>query len=141
MRILVIDDDARLATAVQRSLTGHDVSIETDPSCAIARVETADVDGQPFDVVVCDFKMPQMSGLDVLAGLRSTREPPMLILMSGYDDVVEAAFIADRILIKPFRTSEILEAIERIKTQRSRTTTRRLRRTPSATAEVRFNVR
>ena len=136
MRILVIDDDEPLARAVQRTLSGHDVSVETDASSAIARVEAAALDGEPFEVVVCDFMMPGMSGLDVLGGLRSAMERPMLILMSGYEDVVDAASVADRVLIKPFRASEIVEAIERIKAHRSRTQTRRLRRVPEATAEV-----
>ena len=94
------------------------------------------LDGDPFEVVVCDFMMPGMSGLDVLGGLRSAMERPMLILMSGFEHIVDAAFVADRALIKPFRASEIVEAVERIKAHRSRTQTRRLRRLPEATAEV-----
>lgn len=132
MRILVIDDDICLTKAVQRSLTGHEVSTETDPANGIARFEEADVDGEPFEVVVCDLKMPGLSGLEVLARLRTTREPPILLLISGDDDVVDPASVADRVINKPFRVREIIDAIERVKVQRSRTTTRRLRRVPAA---------
>ena len=137
MRILVIDDDERLARAVQRSLTGHHVLIETDATRAIGRIEAAEADGERFDVVLCDFKMPGMSGLEVVGGLRARREPPMLILMSGSDDVVDSASDADRVLLKPFRTTEIVEAIDRLKAQRARTQTRRLRRIPREMTGIR----
>lgn len=63
----------------------------------------------------------RMTGVEVL-DILSMREPPISILRSGVDDVVEAV-CADRVLIKPLRTAEIVAAIERIKARRSRTQT------------------
>lgn len=125
MRILVIDDDMYVLRALQRSLRSHDVSIVANPLNATAMVEAADVDGEPFELVVCDHEMPGMSGLDVLARLRSGRQPPMLLLMSG-DDIDEAGAIADSVLLKPFQLGEIVDAVTRIRVRRSRAETRRL---------------
>ena len=136
MRILVIDDDFSLGRALHRTLTDHDVSIETDSASGVARVVNADLEGDPFDAVLCDYTMPGLNGLAVLAALRSHGDPPMLILMSGYDDVVDAASIADGVLIKPFRTTEIHETIDRIKAQRSHAQTRRMRRMRETHAEA-----
>jgi DNA-binding response OmpR family regulator len=128
MRILVIDDDFSLGRALHRTLTDHEVMIETDSASGVARVVSADLEGDPFDVVLCDYTMPDMSGLDVLAALRSHDDPPLLILMSGDDDVVKVASVADGVLLKPFMTSEIYATIGRIKAQRSHVQTRRMRR-------------
>lgn len=135
MRILVVDDDMCVLRALQRSLRCHDVSIETDPRNATAMVETADVDGEPFELVVCDHEMPGMSGLDVLAQLRSGRQPPMLVLMSG-DDVEAAGAIADSVLLKPFPLGEIVDAVTRIRVRRSRAPTRRLPHLARGTGKI-----
>lgn len=129
MRILVVDDDPTVARAVQRRLAAHDASIATDGTSALAIVEAATGEGRPFDVVVCDLQMPDLSGTEVLARVRALRSvPPVLILMSGSDDLGAAASVADGVLLKPFRTSEILDLIARVKAKKACTTTQRLRR-------------
>ena len=125
MRILVVDDDLAVARALARTLVGHDVSVATDGKSALANASAADAAGLPFEVVLCDFTMPGHNGLEILRRLRALHEAPILLLMTGYDSVVDAAMIADDVLIKPFRTSEVLAAIARA--QRARATTRRMR--------------
>jgi DNA-binding response OmpR family regulator len=134
MRILAIDDDMSALRALQRSLPFHDVSIETDPSNATAIVEAADVDGEPFELVLCGT-----NGLDVLARLRAGRQPPMLLLMCCDDDLPGAGAIADSVLLKPFQLGEIVDAVTRIRVRRSRAQTRRLPRVPRATAKLACN--
>lgn len=129
MRILVIDDDMYVLRALQRSLPFHDISIETDPSTATAIVKAADVIGEAFELVMCGT-----SRLDVLASLRSSPQPPMLLLMAGDHDVDRGArAIADAVVVKPFQLGEIVDAVTRIRVRRSRAQTRRLRRAPRAT--------
>lgn len=125
MRILVVDDDLAVARALARTLVGHDVSIATDGNSALANASAADAAGSPFEVVVCDFTMPGHNGLEILQRLRTLRDAPILLLMTGYDSVVDAAMIADEVLIKPFRTSEVLAAIRRA--ERTREATHRFR--------------
>lgn len=124
MRILVIDDDEHLVFAIQRGLKGHEVTVETDARAGIELVGAADADGTPFDVVLCDLVMPTMNGLDVIASLRAQHAPPILLLMSGHDDVDAAS--ADGVLAKPFRPREVLHTIEGVKERRSQASTRRL---------------
>jgi DNA-binding response OmpR family regulator len=137
MRILVIDDDVCLVRAFERMLKEHEVAIETDSSRAVERVVNGDLDGDPFDVVLCDVKMPGMNGPNVFAALRLLGEPPILLLMSGDDDVADAAGLADAVLTKPFRAGELLDMIERTKDRRARAATRRIRRILEA--EIRFD--
>jgi PAS domain S-box-containing protein len=60
-RVLVVDDDARVASALRRVLQrDHDVDVSTEPRAALERVRG----GETWDVVFCDLMMPEMSGME-----------------------------------------------------------------------------
>lgn len=114
LRILVVDDDARLLRTVQRMLTQakHDVVTVADGAEAL-RVGT----GDSFDVALVDFEMPDQNGLDVLRSMRAQSPQCVRILMSGHlslPRVVEAINAGDvaRVLEKPFQTQELLDLID-----------------------------
>lgn len=121
----MVDDDLAVARSLARTLAGHDVVIATNGTSALADALAAERAGSPFEVVLCDFRMPDHNGLEILQRLRMLRETPILLLMTGYDNVVDAAMIADEVLLKPFRGSEVLAAIARA--ERARATTQRIR--------------
>ena len=60
-RVLVIDDDPRVARVTAGALSEHDVTELHDPCEALRRLESGDA----FDVVVCDLMMPQLSGSEL----------------------------------------------------------------------------
>jgi signal transduction histidine kinase/CheY-like chemotaxis protein len=65
-RVLVVDDDLLVATAIQRALSGeHDVVVETSARAALARIAR----GDRFGAFVCDLMMPEMSGMQLHAEL------------------------------------------------------------------------
>ena len=127
MKILVIDDDLDVAEVVRRALKEHSVMIENDSTTGVARVTKAELDGQPFELVLCEFNMSGMNGLDVRAAVQAHREPPIFILMSGYDDIVAITSFEDDVLLKPLRSSELHDLIERTKASRAHAKTRRVR--------------
>mgnify|MGYP001229771538 CR=1 FL=1 len=103
-RILVIDDDALLARAMGRMLSGFTVEIETDPRRALARIKA----GEAFEVIVCDLKMPGMGGREVLASIRAhyleRGDTPNVIMTSGSDELdADIAAVDTPVLLKPFR--------------------------------------
>jgi nitrogen-specific signal transduction histidine kinase/CheY-like chemotaxis protein len=68
-RVLVIDDEAAVATAIARILgTEHDVTTETDARAALVRIAS----GEKYDVIFCDLMMPNLSGIDVYQALLSS---------------------------------------------------------------------
>ena len=136
MRILVIDDDEALAQTLKRILRGHDVSVETESTSGLTRVECAELDGQPFEVVICDYQLPGSSGLEVLAALRTRREPPLLILTSGMDGIADSARVADAVLVKPFRSQELRATIARLRAERSHAATIRYPRVRNTTFDL-----
>lgn len=127
MKILIVDDEAAICRALAAKLRGHEVVVETDPIQALARLH-GDLDDQPFDVVVSDYSMRGMDGLQLLAAAKALCVPPIVILMSGYEEVVAAALVADAVLLKPFTTRELLAAIDDTKEERTRRSTKRIPR-------------
>jgi len=128
MKVLVIDDDEAVARSLQRRLAGHDVVIAGDGRSAVAQVEAAMMgEGTPFEVVLCDHQMPDVSGAEVLARMRDLPFVPVLVLMSGHDDLGDHAAVADGVLLKPFRTSDVLELVAGVKARKMRATTLRIR--------------
>lgn len=63
-RLLVVDDDARVALALARTLSDHEVVVVSSGQDAIDRCRT-----EPFDCILCDVQMPDVSGIDVHAAL------------------------------------------------------------------------
>src|SRR5450432_4312273 len=82
-KILVIDDQPAVARAIARMLRGYDTSTETDPRRAVRRV----ADGERFDLVLCDLEMPEMSGREVYDSFLREKFDPMILMMSGHDNV------------------------------------------------------
>ncbi len=68
-RILVVEDDPRLAATLDRVLTaeGHDIEVAPDGNEALRRARE-----RPFDLVVLDIMLPGLDGISVCRKLRST---------------------------------------------------------------------
>jgi len=99
-RILLVDDNS-LGLAARRSVLeelGHKVQTSGTPA------EALDLCGkQRFDVVVTDYKMPKMDGVEFIARLRKLHPTSAVILISGFTDTLgltEANTGADVVLQK-----------------------------------------
>ena len=65
-RVLFVVDEPVMSAAVERVLgEEYDVTIESDGRLALARIATS----EPFDLVLCDLRMPGMSGVDIYEAL------------------------------------------------------------------------
>lgn len=81
-RILVVDDEPMIVTLVQRILaTEHEVLTTTSAAEALKQI----VNGEQFDVILCDLMMPQMTGMDLHAKLSevSPEHAARMIFLSG----------------------------------------------------------
>ncbi len=118
MRILVAEDDAILADAVQHSLRQSGFAVDWVKTGAEA---DSALDTNDFDLLILDLGLPKKSGLDVLRRMRSRdSRVPVLILtaLDGVNDRVRGLDAgADDYLAKPFDLAE-LEARVRALTRR-----------------------
>src|SRR2546428_4067537 len=78
-RVLVVEDDPRLASTLDRVLAaeGHDVEVAADGNDALHRARE-----RPFDLVVLDIMLPGLDGISVCRRLRSPRSVAIPLLTS-----------------------------------------------------------
>jgi len=113
-RVMYVDDEKAIATLMSRQLVraGFQVQTFTSSEEALAAIRQAP---RSFDVIVTDFNMPKLSGLDLLAAARELQRNATLILASGYidDDLHQRATAlgVQRLLQKPYSFAELQEAI------------------------------
>lgn len=112
MRVLVVEDQARVADAVARGLrrTGAAVDVAADGGEGLYKARI-----NPYDVIVLDRDLPVMHGDDVCRTLNA-ENPDQKILMltaaASTDDLVEGLSLgADDYLSKPFRFEELVARI------------------------------
>lgn len=110
--ILLIDDSSVLRQLTAQSLRqrGFVVTCAAGGAEALAIIERAPHD---FDVIVTDFAMPLVSGVEVIRFARNLRSEWPAVIITGYAD---ADAIADRpsdvpLLNKPFREKDLIESI------------------------------
>jgi two-component system nitrogen regulation response regulator NtrX len=92
-RILVIDDDASIRSALEMILRyeGHSVTLAPDGATGLATLRTDDA----FDVLLCDIKMPGMDGMEVLKSAQELRSALPVIMISGHA-TIDVALAATR---------------------------------------------
>ena len=85
--LLLVDDEARILSALRRSLRreGWRVLTAGTPAEALRLLEE-----EPIDAVLSDHKMPGMSGLEVLEAAARRRPDAARILISGWPDEIPA---------------------------------------------------
>ncbi len=121
MRILVVEDEERLARLISRVLAEEGYSVETEASGRIGLVRA--LSGE-FDLLVVDWMLPDLSGVDLVRRLRVAEVQTPAIMLTARDQVedrVEGLDAgADDYLSKPFAFSELLARVRAL-TRRPRT--------------------
>ena len=114
-RLLLIDDDARLASMVADYLGHSGFDVETAGTLAAGRNRLA---GSSYDALVLDLMLPDGDGLDLCRELRGesrTRQLPLLMLTARgepMDRIIGLELGADDYLPKPFEPRELLARVK-----------------------------
>src|SRR5688500_2969911 len=112
MRILVVEDEPRIAGFLSRGLREEGHRIEVAPDLAAAR---SALDEHPFDLLLVDRLLPDGDGLELVRELRRKRRPLPSICLTARDRVADRVEGlrdgADDYLVKPFAFDELLARI------------------------------
>jgi DNA-binding response OmpR family regulator len=109
VRLLVVDDDRKLAEFLARVLTedGHQVTIALQGEEAIRTVAEA-----PFDLVVLDWMLPDREGIEVCQELRRAGSVVPILMLTAKGELADRVLGlesgADDYLVKPFELDELL---------------------------------
>jgi DNA-binding response OmpR family regulator len=113
-RVLLIEDDSRLAAMVSEYLGGAQYRVTTAASGADGLERLAK---EPYDALVLDLSLPDMDGLEVCRQLRARWDLPVLMLTArgeATDRIVGLELGADDYLPKPFEPRELLARLKAI---------------------------
>ena len=112
MRILLVEDEIRLAEALEHILkkAGYVVDVISDGEVGRDMAET-----NIYDVIILDRNLPSMEGVDVLKHLRGQQIKTPVIFLTAKDSVVNRVegldAGADDYLVKPFSKDELLARV------------------------------
>ena len=117
-RILLVDDEINVLHALQRTLRQSvvndelQIEIYTDLQQALARSREV-----AFDIVISDYRMPEMNGVDFLKALKEIQPDTVRLVLSAsteFDILMDAINQAEvfRYIIKPWQDVELKETIQ-----------------------------
>ena len=113
-KILIIDDDLDMCILLSRFLSkkGYDVDAAHSASKGIAKV----IEGS-FDIVLCDFRLGDKDGKDVLLKIKEINPETIVIIITGYSDIKTAVDViklgAFDYITKPLVPDEVINVIEK----------------------------
>lgn len=120
LRVLLVDDEPHILSSLARQLRYHFkddprgivLDTESDPVRAMARIGE-----RAYGVLISDYRMPKVTGVEVLACMRSTQPHCTRIMLSGQVDqeglanAINAAQV-HRFLAKPWSEAVLVQAVE-----------------------------
>jgi len=114
-RILLVDDNVNGSTARKTVLEelGHKIQVACSGADALEQFSQ-----HKYDLVVTDYKMPRMDGLELIAGLRKVQPDILIVLVSGFVDTLglsEASTGADAVIQKSANeVTHLVRAVNRL---------------------------
>ena len=110
--LLLVDDEERILSALRRTLRREGYEILTVNSVAGA-LEV--LDQRPVDLILSDFKMPGMTGMELLAEARRRQPRVARLLITGWSQAVSPAELAaaegTMLISKPWEDADLKKAL------------------------------
>jgi DNA-binding response OmpR family regulator len=123
--VLVVDDDADIRELITWKLNqaGYATMVAADGEAGLAAVTAGDAEGRTPDLILVDWMMPKMSGIDVCRALRKDARtagiPVILLTANAQEADIELGFAVgvDDYIAKPFSPKEMVSRIEAVLTR------------------------
>jgi len=116
MKVLIVDDSAVMRKVIIRELTKNNISDFTEAADGIEGLEAASK--EEFDLILMDWNMPGLLGIDVVRKLREAKvtTPIMMVTTEGEKNNVVIAIQAgaNNYLVKPFSPEDFAQKIQQL---------------------------
>jgi two-component system response regulator AtoC len=130
VRVLIVEDEKLIRWSLRQKFEAR--------GFVVTGVENGEqalkaIDGGTFDLVMLDYKLPDMTGLDILRKIRETDDDVVVIMMTAYSSI-ESAVDAIKLgahdyITKPFDMDDLLRTVDKaLETTQLRREVRELRR-------------
>ena len=126
MKVLIVDDEIEICRRLKRELQkeGHEVEYRTSPLYVLEELKRARRDGEPYNLLLLNVRMPEMDGLTLFSHIREERLGVEVIIMTGYREeqtMIEAIRLSARnYLTKPVSLEELDTALSQVHNKQSR---------------------
>ncbi len=116
MRLLIVEDEARMAELLRKGLTeeGHMATCASDGAEGFSLAQSYE-----FDVIILDIMMPKLSGYELAKRLRAEKIRTPILMLTARDsvpDIVKGLDLgADDYMTKPFSFDELLARLRTVK--------------------------
>ena len=123
-KILIIDDDLDMCLLLSRFLTKHGYEADAAHSGnkGLAKFREAN-----FDIVLCDFRLGDMDGKDVLIEIKKEKPEAIVLIITGYSDIKTAVDViklgAYDYITKPLIPDEVLSVLKNALSQTGKANT------------------
>src|SRR4051812_32777959 len=113
-RVLIIDDDMDMCTLLSRFLTrnGYETDVAYSGQKGIAKFEE-----QSFDAVLCDFRLENMDGKEVMLAIKKIKPETIVLIITGYSDVKTAIDVIKQgafdYITKPLIPDEVISVLNK----------------------------
>lgn len=115
MRILLVEDEEKLASVLVRGLSKKGYAVDTiaDGEKAMKRISLNHID---YDLIILDLMLPSLDGLSICRGMRDTGITTPVLILTARDEIDMKVKLlltgADDYLVKPFAFEELCARIE-----------------------------
>ena len=115
LRVLVVDDEAAITKLVRMLLADFDVTRVTVAKSGSEAKTFLEFRADEIDVVICDWNMPDLTGLDLLKWVRGTGSRMPFIFLTSRSDLESVRIARDHgvsdYLLKPFKSGQLRQKL------------------------------
>ncbi|MDF2925648.1 MAG: Two component transcriptional regulator, AraC family [Paenibacillaceae bacterium] len=118
-KLMIVDDEAKIRNGLHHYFPWNEIGFEVVAEADNGKAALDYILHNPVDAMLCDIRMPVMSGIDLARELQERQLKVKIVFLSGYRDFEYARqallYGAMRYIVKPTKYEELVEVFKKVK--------------------------